>query len=396
MEVGKACRFITGLQGRMRILLYKDNLSTGRGADRAVTALAMSLAKRHTVVVATKSEFKVAMDSMVQVVMFSELKDLKIAINDIHPDIIVSAGTNETLDLASIHPESFPCPVVHQFHIYPPTAFKWKRFIRNWKMRRAIRRCAVVQVLLPSYVSPVRKWFGDNRRIAVIGNAVNVDNTLNANLRNEPPVDIADVHTRRPYEELEGCLGLHPHIVYPAAINRDKRQELLIKAFAQMDNRDAVLSLYGDGKPKYIAQLKRLAAKLGVAERIRFAGYCDNTTSIYADADIVAFPSRTEGFPLVIMESATFGRRVVGCSDCLASAELVPHFGGIMSAPTPKALAIALDSGLTPTTTENASNAKVQNALNAFSSDNICHEWECLFASLASDRSSGAGKRSVS
>lgn len=385
MEDRKVCWLIAGLQERMRILLYKDNLSTGRGADRAVTALAASLAKRHTVIIATKSELKVAMDTMVQVIQFSELKDLKIAINDIRPDIIVSAGTNETLDLASIHPKSFPCPVVHQFHIYPPTAFKWKHFIRNWKVRLAIRRCAAVQVLLPAYVSSVRKWLGADRRIVVIGNAVNVDNTLHANLRNSPPVDIADTHTRRPYEVLESCHGMHSHIVYPAAINKDKRQELLIKAFAQMGNRDAVLSLYGKGKPKYIAQLKRLAAKLGVAERIRFAGYCDNPAAIYADADLVAFPSRIEGLPLVIMESAAFGKRVVGCSDCIASAELVPRFGGIMSAPTPKALAIALDGGLMSATTENASNSKIQDALNAFSPDNICHEWEFLFASLSLD-----------
>lgn len=395
MEVGKVCCFITESQGRMRILLYKDNLSTGRGADRAVSSLATSLAKRHTVVIATKSELKAAKDAMVQVVMFSELKDLKIAINDMRPDIIVSAGTNETLDLAQIYPESFPCPVVHQFHIYPPTAFKWKRFIHNWKMRRAIRRCAAVQVLLPSYVFSVRKWLGDNRRIAVIGNAVNVDNTLTRVCAMRPLL-ISQAHTRRPYEALENCRGLHPHIVYPAAINRDKRQELLIKAFAQMGNRDAVLSLYGNGKPKYIASLKRLAAKLGVAERIRFAGYCSNPASIYADADLVAFPSRTEGFPLVVMEAATFGRRAVGCSDCIASIELVPRFGGIMSAPTPKALAIALDGGLSPTMTENASDAEIQDALNQFSPDNICHEWECLFASLALDRSRGTGKRSAS
>lgn len=157
----------------MKILLYKDNLSTGRGADCAVVALAEAVAKRHAVVLVTKFEHKISVSTMVQVVRCPTLHDLKITINAVHPDVVVSAGTNETRDLAVLYPDTFPWPVVHQFHVYPPAAFKRKHFIRNWKMRRAIRRVAAVQVLLPSYVSSVKKWIGDNSRIVVIGNAVN-------------------------------------------------------------------------------------------------------------------------------------------------------------------------------------------------------------------------------
>lgn len=363
----------------MKILLYKDNLSTGRGADRAVVALAEAVAKHHTVVLITKSEHKISVGAIVQVVRCSGLYDLKTTINAVHPDVVVSAGTNETRDLAVLYPDTFPWPVVHQFHVYPPTAFKWKHFVRNWKTRRAIRRVAAVQVLLPSYVASVKKWIGDNCRIVVIGNAVNVS---------RPPIPShAHKQSQDEHAGTSGCktgrwCGMYPHIVYPAAINKDKRQELLIRAFALMIHRNVVLSLYGSGNPKFIVRLKRLAVKLGVAERIRFKGFCNDSTAIYADADLVAFPSRVEGFGMVITESAAFGKHVVGCTDCYASAELVPRFGGILSEATPKALAQALDGGLDINHDGNAAVIQIEDALDEFSPANIYGRWEQLFASL--------------
>lgn len=270
----------------MKILLYKDSFSSRRGADRAVIALAEALSRRHAVVLVTTSEHTTPIGTTVQVVRFSSTVELRHAIAAIRPDVIISAGTNETRDLASTYPSHFPCPIVHQFHVYPPSTFKWKRFIRNWKTRRAIRRVAAVQVLLPAYVSSVRKWLGNEQRIVVIGNAVDVG-TFNST-----------PHVSRG--------GMPPHIVYPAVLNTDKRQELLIRAFARMDaHRNAVLSLYGNGRPKFIARLKRLATKLSVAERIRFEGFCDDLASIYTGADLVAFPSRVR-----VWASSHGGRRI--------------------------------------------------------------------------------------
>lgn len=350
----------------MKVLLYKDSFSSGRGADRAVIALAEALGRRHAVVLVTMSEHATPVGTTVQVVRFSGMAELRHAIAAIRPDVIVSAGTNETRDLASAYPGRFPCPVVHQFHVYPPSAFKWKRFIRNWKTRRAIRRVAAVQVLLPAYVSSVRKWLGNEQRVVVIGNAVDVG-TVN------PPPRVSRSDTP-------------PHIVYPAVLNKDKRQDLLIRAFARMDaHRNAVLSLYGNGRPKFIMRLKRLATKLGVAKRIRFEGFCDDPASIYANADLVAFPSRVEGFGLVLTEAAAFGKRIVACSDCLASAELVPRFGGILSAPTPHALASALERGLAPNRAENMDALRIENALDEFSPRSIYRRWERLLASLQRD-----------
>jgi glycosyltransferase involved in cell wall biosynthesis len=52
------------------------------------------------------------------------------------------------------------------------------------------------------------------------------------------------------------------------------------------------------------AELRALAADLGLAGRVEFLGYVSDMPSLYADADLVVQSSLTEGLPNVILEAA--------------------------------------------------------------------------------------------
>jgi len=68
----------------------------------------------------------------------------------------------------------------------------------------------------------------------------------------------------------------------------------------------------GDGPEK--KNLLYLAKKLNVSERCLFLGYRQNATRYFQYFDIYAIPSRSEGFPLALIEAASFKKPVI-CSD---------------------------------------------------------------------------------
>jgi glycosyltransferase involved in cell wall biosynthesis len=69
------------------------------------------------------------------------------------------------------------------------------------------------------------------------------------------------------------------------------------------------LVIVGDGPER--AALQALAASLGVAERVCFAGHHQDTAAFYAQFDIFALSSDTEQMPLSVIEAMASGLPVV-------------------------------------------------------------------------------------
>lgn len=67
------------------------------------------------------------------------------------------------------------------------------------------------------------------------------------------------------------------------------------------------LDLIGDGPER--KELEKMAASLGIAERVHFHGWLSHTSlaSFYAKAHFMVFASRTEGWPKVLSEAMAFG-----------------------------------------------------------------------------------------
>jgi glycosyltransferase involved in cell wall biosynthesis len=100
-----------------------------------------------------------------------------------------------------------------------------------------------------------------------------------------------------------------------AAMNRPKGkgQEFLIEAAQIVQGRypGARYLLVGDGPIK--GYLENIARKLGVADKIVFAGYQENVEEYIAAMDIFCFLSwDREGFGQVMVEAQAMGKPVIG------------------------------------------------------------------------------------
>lgn len=89
--------------------------------------------------------------------------------------------------------------------------------------------------------------------------------------------------------------------------------------FQLKKNSDLSLVLIGDGKE--LPNLKKLAAKLKISNRINFCGFRSNAFSYFKYFDYFLMPSRSEGFGLALMEAVQQKVPVI-CSDIPVFKEL--------------------------------------------------------------------------
>lgn len=109
----------------------------------------------------------------------------------------------------------------------------------------------------------------------------------------------------------------HTHIISNIArqLNCQKRQDLLLQAFATVLNvyPDSVLHFYGDGPDE--TKNKELAASLGVLDHVIFHGVTKNALEKIKESDVFVLSSDYEGIPNSLLEAMSIGVPVVS-TDC--------------------------------------------------------------------------------
>ncbi|UAK23358.1 glycosyltransferase family 4 protein [Sphingomonas nostoxanthinifaciens] len=147
----------------------------------------------------------------------------------------------------------------------------------------------------------------------------------------------------REVDDVPSAPGI-PGFVAVARLAPQKGLPLLIEAAGRLarDGRDFTLTLVGDGPLR--AELTAQAARLGLSDRVVFAGICDGAgvRRHLLAARAFVLPSFAEGLPVVIMEALALRRPVV-VSAIAGTPELVDHeCGWLVPAGSVEALADAM------------------------------------------------------
>jgi len=133
---------------------------------------------------------------------------------------------------------------------------------------------------------------------------------------------------------------------------------------------------------------ERLASELGVAGRVRWEGWVHEPRRRLQTFDVLAVPSRFEGFPLVVLE-ALLARTAVVAADVGSVGEAVvdgetgllvpPHDAGALAAALGRALA-------DPVLRSRLGEAGRRRVLDSFTAEHMAHGFERLYDELLSGR----------
>ncbi len=96
-----------------------------------------------------------------------------------------------------------------------------------------------------------------------------------------------------------------------SSIHERKGLDVLLDALSQLPDRFK-LNIVGDGPG--LKSLVQMCHQLNLDKRVRFCGRIHKAYKFLPYYDIYAIPSRSEGFPLSLLEAANYGCKVV-CSD---------------------------------------------------------------------------------
>jgi glycosyltransferase involved in cell wall biosynthesis len=159
-------------------------------------------------------------------------------------------------------------------------------------------------------------------------------------------------------------------------LHASKAHDISIRALADLP--DAYLWIAGSGPLE--AELKALAEREGVANRVRFLGWREDAPRLYRTADLCLFPSRFEPLGNVVIQAWAHGLPVVAAMSEGPAALIKPEQDGILvPINDPRALAMAarrliLDPGLRRRLAETGS----ERIADEFSAERIVGHWREL------------------
>lgn len=158
-------------------------------------------------------------------------------------------------------------------------------------------------------------------------------------LRTVPNPYVTDAMLSDPPPRLPGP----PRLLAAGRMVPQKRFDVLLRAFALIRDREARLTILGDGPLR--GDLKRLARSLGVADRVDMPGYVGDIIPALRQSDLYLLSSDYEGLPAVVIEALACNVPVAATESFFAARELLGSASSCAVVPIgdPAALAQAVD-----------------------------------------------------
>jgi glycosyltransferase involved in cell wall biosynthesis len=155
-------------------------------------------------------------------------------------------------------------------------------------------------------------------------------------------IDPVDMEQAPPPGSFRRRLGLSPDapvILFLGRINKKKGADMLVEAFAQMNNHAAQLVIAGpdDGQ---LTKVQELIQQHGLEGRVFLPGLVSgpDVLAAFRDADLFVLPCRADTFPVVIMEACLAGTPMVITDRCEIAhlvkdkvSEVVPFDAGLFA-----------------------------------------------------------------
>ncbi|MFY9314155.1 MAG: glycosyltransferase [Burkholderiales bacterium] len=193
--------------------------------------------------------------------------------------------------------------VAHAIEQKVRTRRAWKRGIRRWRWTRRMRGL-----------------YG-GRDLITVSQAIGREITQELGIA---PRSLATIYNPFDFEALRrlaaqpAALPAEPYLICVARFQNRKRQDVLLRAFAQLDPAYRLVLIggtYTDSDRAWLRQLEALAQSLGIRERLLLPGFQPNPYPWLRGARLSVLCSDSEGLGNVLVESLVLGVPAVS-TDC--------------------------------------------------------------------------------
>ncbi len=204
----------------------------------------------------------------------------------------------------------------------------WTRRIRLWSYRQVFKRTCAVWTLSEDESAEMRAAFPSEPGLfrCIVQPYVT-------------PQMLATPTGEEPFEGGRIVLSI-------ARLTRQKRLDLLLRAFAYVRSSDVRLIILGEGEER--EQLQSLAQELGIANRVAMPGYVTDVSAALHQAELFVLTSDYEGLPAAVIEALAANCPIL-ISDCFPSAQsLIGELEGcsLIEGGSPQDLARQIDEML--------------------------------------------------
>lgn len=188
--------------------------------------------------------------------------------------------------------------------------------------------------------------YADNRYIpeakAIYANSRNIADRLMA----FNGIDAPPLYHPPAFADLFTTAEPEPYFFFPSRVSRLKRHDLVIAAIGRTSAPCRVVFAGSAEDPDYKTDLERMAAELGVSDRIVWQGFVSEEAkrSLYARALAVIYPPLDEDYGYVTLEAMLSHKAVLTATDSGGPLEFViPEETGLVVSSDPASLAEGMD-----------------------------------------------------
>lgn len=217
----------------------------------------------------------------------AQLQALLQQVREFAPDLVLTYNWGAILGVLAARLARRPC--VHHEEVVPDderrTRMRRRNLMRRWVLT------GTQAVVVPSrglWRKATRVWRLPATRVRHLPNGVDLVQHQPRTARGDGPLVVGCVAHARP----------------------EKNLPRLLRAFAEARCRSsAELHMIGGGPDLHACQ--QLATRLGIADRVRWWGPCDDTAARYRAMDVAVLPSDDEQMPLAVLEAMAHGLPVI-------------------------------------------------------------------------------------
>lgn len=138
----------------------------------------------------------------------------------------------------------------------------------------------------------------------------------------------------------------HLHLVTAGRLSTEKRQDVLIRAVASLNEMGILttLDIFGEGANE--PTLKALATQLKIKKYVNFKGYATNLSEAISKCDIFVLSSEAESFGNVLVEAMNLGMPVVSTNCPVGPSEILDggKYGALIPVGDYNQLAIEIEA----------------------------------------------------